>query len=82
MLLDAWEAVGLEGLAQVDLDVHHNRHQPLAALSSMAYEVLHVIAQRLERDGRLSGFEPGPLLAREPREVAAPHMRPPIASIR
>jgi glucosyl-3-phosphoglycerate synthase len=44
MLLDVLEAVGLEGMAQVDLDVHHNRHQPLLALSAMAYEVLAVIA--------------------------------------
>jgi glucosyl-3-phosphoglycerate synthase len=82
MLLDAWEAVGLEGLAQVDLDVHHNRHQSLAALSSMAYEVLYVIAQRLERDGRLCGFEPGALLGRESPGVEPPLARPPIASIR
>lgn len=82
MLLDVWEAVGLGGLAQVDLDVHHNRHQPLAALSAMAYEVLYVIAERLERDGRLSAFEPGPLLGREVRHVEPPRERPPIASIR
>jgi glucosyl-3-phosphoglycerate synthase len=82
MLLDAWERVGLDGMAQVDLDVHHNRHQPLAALSAMAYEVLHVIARRLERDGRLSGFEPGPLLGREARHAEPPRERPPIASIR
>jgi len=36
MLLDVLEQVGLEGMAQVDLDVHHNSHQPLLELSAMA----------------------------------------------
>ena len=82
MLLDVWEAVGLNGLAQVDLDVHHNHHQSLETLSAMAYEVLHVIANRLERDGRLSALEPGPLLGREHRHVEPPRERPPIESLR
>ena len=82
MLLDAWEAVGLEGLAQVDLDVHHNRHQPLTALSAMAYEVLYVIADRLARTGRLASLEAGPLLGRDARPVTPPRARPPMSSIR
>jgi glucosyl-3-phosphoglycerate synthase len=40
MLIDAWRAVGLDGLAQVDLGVRQNRHQPLRELSAMAYAVL------------------------------------------
>jgi glucosyl-3-phosphoglycerate synthase len=40
MLIDAWRLVGLDGLAQVDLGVRHNRHQSLRALSAMAYAVL------------------------------------------
>jgi glucosyl-3-phosphoglycerate synthase len=80
MLLDAYADVGLEGMAQVDLDVHHNRHQPLLALSAMAYEVLDVIARRLEREGRLSGLEPSPLLGRDsPRPSRE---RPPMLSAR
>lgn len=82
MLLDAWEAVGLDGLAQVDLELHHNAHQPLAALSVMAYEVLYVIAQRLERDGRLSELDPGALLGAHPRTAQPPVERPPMASMR
>ena len=31
MLIDVWRRIGLEGIAQVDLEVHHNRHQPLSA---------------------------------------------------
>ena len=36
MLIDAWRRVGLDGLAQVDLEEHRNRHQPLSALEPMA----------------------------------------------
>jgi glucosyl-3-phosphoglycerate synthase len=40
MLIDAWRIAGLHGLAQVDLGVRQNRHQPLRDLSAMAYAVL------------------------------------------
>lgn len=40
MLIDVWRAVGLDGLAQVDLGVRQNRHQSLRELSAMAYAVL------------------------------------------
>jgi glucosyl-3-phosphoglycerate synthase len=55
MLIDVWRKEGLEGIAQVDLDVHRNRHQPLSALSEMAETVLATIARRLVSEGRLSG---------------------------
>jgi len=55
MLIDAWREVGLEGVAQVDLDEHQNRHQPLSALAPMALTVLATIARRLEQEGRLTG---------------------------
>lgn len=61
MLLDVYDEVGLAGMAQVDLDIRHNSHQPLLALSAMAHEILGVIAVRLERDGRLTGLDPLPL---------------------
>lgn len=48
MLIDVWRAVGLDGIAQVDLDVHRNRHQPVAALSEMARTVLATMLARLE----------------------------------
>jgi glucosyl-3-phosphoglycerate synthase len=54
MLIDAWREVGLDGIAQVDLEEHRNRHQPLSALTPMALTVLATIARRLEREGRLS----------------------------
>jgi glucosyl-3-phosphoglycerate synthase len=61
MLIDAWREVGLEGMAQVDLDEHRNRHQPLDTLTPMAATVLATIAQRLRRDGRLDSFRGGPV---------------------
>jgi glucosyl-3-phosphoglycerate synthase len=55
MLIDVWREVGLDGLTQVDLDVHRNRHQPLSALSEMSETVLAAIVRRLVSEGRLSG---------------------------
>lgn len=40
MLIDAWRKVGLDGLAQVDLGIRHNRYRSLRELSAMAYAVL------------------------------------------
>ncbi len=57
MLIDAWRSVGLEGIAQVDLEEHRNRHQSLSALTPMAGTVLAAVAERLAREGRLSGVE-------------------------
>jgi glucosyl-3-phosphoglycerate synthase len=54
LLIDAWEQVGLGGLAQVDLDVRQNRHQPLGDLGPMASAVMSAVVHRLERDGRLA----------------------------
>jgi glucosyl-3-phosphoglycerate synthase len=70
MLIDAWSVVGLDGLAQVDLDEHRNRSQPLSALTPMAATVLATIAARLEREGRLRGAA-----------AAGPVERPPLASV-
>ena len=41
------------GMAQVDLDVRRNRHQPLPELGPMAYAVLRVVLERLRAEGRL-----------------------------
>jgi len=73
MLLDAYAEVGLRGLAQVDLEVRQNRHQPLSRLSEMSDHVLDAAARRLARDGRLRA--PGP-------EIDGVVDRPPMASIR
>jgi glucosyl-3-phosphoglycerate synthase len=55
MLIDAWQRVGLDGLAQVDLGLHRNRSQPLSALTPMAASVLATIARRVSAEGRLHG---------------------------
>ena len=57
MLIDAWRAVGLQGMAQVDLGVRQNRHQPLRELSAMAYAVL-VAAQARFAGGGVAGGAP------------------------
>jgi glucosyl-3-phosphoglycerate synthase len=57
MLIDVWREVGLDAIAQVDLDVHRNRHQPLAALTKMSATVLATIAGRLVAEGRLSRLD-------------------------
>lgn len=87
LLIDAYEAVGLPGLAQVDLDVRQNAHQPLRDLGPMAYAVLHAVATRLEREGRLRGALPAAFAGPALRAAAAPLTeapveRPPLTSLR
>lgn len=71
MLIDVWRELGGEGVAQVDLEVHRNRHQSLRELTPMAHTVLATIARRLEREGRL-------LDTVDPSLVVE---RPPLASL-
>jgi glucosyl-3-phosphoglycerate synthase len=72
MLLHARDVLGgTGGMAQVDLRVRRNRHQPLRALAPMAREVLAAVIERLGAEGRLldDGHEP-------------PVERPPYATLR
>ena len=86
LLLDAHQAVGLDAIAQVDLDVRQNAHQPLRDLGPMAYAVLQAVASRLERDGRLHGPLPGTFLIPGDEGLRAlgsyPIERPPLAEVR
>ncbi len=59
MLIDAWREVGIERMAQVDLGTRQNRHQPLRALSAMAYSV--VVAATRRFDPAADACRPGPL---------------------
>jgi glucosyl-3-phosphoglycerate synthase len=68
MLIDVWRAHGLHAIAQVDLDVHRNRHQPLPALSDMARTVLATMLARLPEGTH--AVPPG----------ALPKERPPLAA--
>ena len=59
MLIDALRHAGLDALAQVDLGTRQNRHQPLRALSAMAYAVMVAVERRIDptaepRDGALA----------------------------
>jgi glucosyl-3-phosphoglycerate synthase len=86
MMIDAWAQVGLWAMAEVDLDVRQNRHQPLSELGPMAYAVLKAVAERLRREGRLDGFDPGDFLATGPEGIESRRIelleRPPMASLR
>jgi glucosyl-3-phosphoglycerate synthase len=68
MLIDAWKAVGIESIAQADLVLRQNRHQPLSALRPMSDAVLAAVAERLAREGRLTGERPSPPTERPPME--------------
>jgi glucosyl-3-phosphoglycerate synthase len=59
MLIDVWRELGLDGIAQVDLELHRNRHQPLSALTEMSETVLATIVRRLVSEGRLIGDSVG-----------------------
>jgi glucosyl-3-phosphoglycerate synthase len=54
IMIDVLKAIGLEGMAQVDLGTRQNRHQPLRDLSRMAYSVLRAVARRMRQEGRLN----------------------------
>ncbi|HEV2981339.1 MAG TPA: glucosyl-3-phosphoglycerate synthase [Solirubrobacteraceae bacterium] len=79
LLIDVWRRLGLAAIAQVDLDEHRNRHQPLAALSPMALAVLATIAVRLQREGRLSSAPHEDHGAALHLRSQAPVERPPLA---
>jgi glucosyl-3-phosphoglycerate synthase len=86
LLLDAHRAVGLERLAQVDLDVRQNAHQPLRELGPMAHAVLMAVAARLQREGRLNGALPSAFTSLGPggprTQLTDPVERPPVSTLR
>lgn len=57
LLIDLIEHLGPRGIAQVDLAIRMHRHQPLDALSRMAFAILQVAARRLRDSGRLRATE-------------------------
>ncbi len=85
MLIDAYRAVGLDRMAQVDLGTRQNRHQPLRDLSAMALAVLATAERRIHGRRRADAAAPGPLLVPgedgfEPRSVILDE-RPPLAEL-
>jgi glucosyl-3-phosphoglycerate synthase len=72
LLLDVYAAIGIDAIAQVDLDVRQNRHQPLEDLGPMADAVLAAVTRRLRAEHRLAD------------RCGAPHElveRPPLATL-
>lgn len=83
LLIDTHAVLGLEGIAQVDLELRQNAHQPLRDLGPMAFEVLRAVASRLEQEGRLEGPLPEVFtLPGAPELTTAQIERPPLASLR
>jgi hypothetical protein len=70
-------------MAQVDLDVRLNSHQPLRDLAPMAYAVLRVILERLRDEGRLRDGHTPPLQTADGGLVQVEVVeRPPFATLR
>ena len=83
MLLDVFAEVGLEAMAEVDLEERRNTHQALASLGPMAYAVLTAVHQRLRRDGRLLEDDPPPFRTSGGELIDVNCVeRPPLASLR
>jgi glucosyl-3-phosphoglycerate synthase len=86
LLIDAYQAAGLDAIAQVDLGERQNAHQSLRELGPMAFSVLRALASRLQREGRLQGPLPTGFLMAGESDVgpAAEDVveRPPLVSLR
>ena len=68
MLVQVWDRVGLDGMAQVGLGTKRNAHQSLDALGGMASEVIDALAAVLDGLGRedLGSIGSAPGTARRP----------------
>jgi glucosyl-3-phosphoglycerate synthase len=66
LLLDVYAAVGIDAIAQVDLDVRQNRHRPLEDLAPMAAAVLDAVMRRLRGARRLADEEVRPTAVERP----------------
>lgn len=85
MLLHARDLVGIQAMAQVDLDERRNHHQPLEQLGAMSYAVLGVVLERLRSEGRLLDDKAPPFQAADGRIldvdlVERPPFRAPAAA--
>lgn len=72
MLLDVWDRIGIEGMAQVELGTKRNAHQSLAALSGMSAEVIGGLAHTLSRLGREDTGALDPVAGTGPEPIERP----------
>ena len=82
LLIDAYSLAGLDAIAQVDLDVRQNAHQPLRDLGPMAYAVLRAVARAPRARGPAPRPAAGGVRARPAptSHAAEPVERPPLAA--
>lgn len=91
LLIDLLHDIGLEGMAQVDLQQRIHRNQELQGLSRMSFAIIQVIMERLERRQRLHLLDPINQSLKLIREIDGgfqldvrdirDHERPPICAI-
>lgn len=88
LLIDLLEVIGLDGLAQVDLDERIHRNRTLAELGPMAYGIGRTILKRAEERGRLGSsveFPTAPFLRATPDGMESSDVieleRPPLDSL-
>jgi glucosyl-3-phosphoglycerate synthase len=85
MLIDVLRAVGLDAMAQVDVETRTNRNQGLLALSKMSYEVLRAVEVRLRGDQADGDFYAHATRSTESLELEFSKVklveRPPMAEI-
>ncbi|MFB9260373.1 glucosyl-3-phosphoglycerate synthase [Dietzia aerolata] len=94
ILIDLYEAFGLDALAQVDLGRRVHRNSPDSALAVMAMHQHLAVLERLQRHGRVAGAAaPGDTLRLHRRDgvsgefvsesvAVAPGERPPMREVR
>lgn len=86
LLIDLLDAVGLDGLAQIDLGERVHRNRPLNELVPMAYAIAQTILKRAEQRGRMFGPGAQPLLRPTRESVETENVaeleRPPMEFIR
>ncbi len=70
IMVDVLRAAGLPAMAQVDLGVRHNRHQPLWDLTRMSYTVLRAMMHRMEVPDRAAAPQDIPGI----RQLRAPEV--------
>jgi len=73
MVIDVWKAIGVAGMAQVDIGERRQPHQPLKSLSGMASTILGAVCERLVAEGRMEAD------AAPPTDFA---VRPPLVQCR